>query len=182
MVHILAPQPPHVHLPILFNVDAAVGQNAPAGAPNDVMLVQFFLKLIGDNPGGLGAAHTATFKKVVPTGKMDQATIDGIKAAQASSSATQDGRVQGDGLQVRRHLVHDRQPQLQHPEPLPGHLAEPGQDRGLPAAARPCGAAGAGRQLTVIIRTPMKPGRGEFPPPRSCSSLTGTSGRDVNGE
>lgn len=93
MVHILAPQPPHVHLPILFNVDAAVGQNAPAGAPNDVMLVQFFLKLIGDNPGGLGAAHTATFKKVVPTGKMDQATIDGIKAAQASSSAMQDGRV-----------------------------------------------------------------------------------------
>lgn len=93
MVHILAPQPPHPHLPIFFNVDAAIGQNAPAGAPGDIMLVQYFLKLIGDNPGGLGATHTATFKKVVPTGKMDQATIDGIKAAQTSAAIAPDGRV-----------------------------------------------------------------------------------------
>ncbi|WP_424813707.1 peptidoglycan-binding domain-containing protein [Roseococcus sp. YIM B11640] len=93
MVHILAPQPAHAHLPIFFNVDAAVGANAPAGAPNDIMLVQYFLKLIGDNPGGIGAAHTATFKKVSPTGKMDQATLDAIKAAQSVSSITPDGRV-----------------------------------------------------------------------------------------
>lgn len=39
MVHILAPHPKLGTMPIFFNVDGAVGANAPNADPADVMLV-----------------------------------------------------------------------------------------------------------------------------------------------
>ncbi len=93
MVHILAPQPRLAALPIFFNVDGAVGANAPNANADDVMLVQFLLRLIGDNPSGAASPVTPTLKKVNPTGKMDQDTIAGITAIQTLAGLTPDGRV-----------------------------------------------------------------------------------------
>ncbi|WP_426956283.1 hypothetical protein [Muricoccus radiodurans] len=93
MVHVLAPQPSHKKLPMFFNVDSSVGQNGQNANPEDIMLVQYFLRLIGDHPSGIAAPSTPIFKRVRPTGTMDQATIDAIKAGQSYAKITPDGRV-----------------------------------------------------------------------------------------
>ena len=93
MVHVLAPRPPHPNLPVFFNVDAAVGPSPAANMPEDVMLVQFLIRLIGENPGGMGNDATQTFLQVRPTGIMDPQTIAAIKAIQTLEKKPADGRV-----------------------------------------------------------------------------------------
>ena len=93
MVHVLAPRPPHANLPVFFNVDAAVGPAPAPNLPEDVMLVQFMIRLIGDNPGGIGTGATETFRQVNPTGIMDPQTLAAIKAIQTLEKKPADGRV-----------------------------------------------------------------------------------------
>lgn len=50
MAHLLAPQPPHPELPVFFNVDGVVGAPPADNRREDVMLVQFALKMIADSP------------------------------------------------------------------------------------------------------------------------------------
>jgi len=93
MVHVLAPRPPLPQLPLFFNVDGAVGANAPNSNPTDIMLVQFLIRLIGNTPDGALAAQSALLQRVNPTGTMDQNTIAAIKAVQAAEGKAVDGRV-----------------------------------------------------------------------------------------
>ncbi len=93
MVHVLGPRPPHANLPIFFNVDSAIGPPPAPNLPDDVMLVQFMIRLIGDNPGGMGASATETFRQVTPTGIMDPQTLAAIKAIQTLEKKQPDGRV-----------------------------------------------------------------------------------------
>lgn len=93
MVHVLAPRPPHPNLPMFFNVDAAVGPAPASNIPEDVALVQFLLRLIGDNPGGMGTGVSDVLKQVTPTGVMDEKTLAAIKAVQVLEKKPTDGRV-----------------------------------------------------------------------------------------
>ena len=88
--------PPHPNLPIFFNVDSAVGAAPAANMPEDVLLVLFLMRLIGDNPGASGMANggvTEMLKQVNPTGIMDDRTIIAIRGLQTLVGTTADGRV-----------------------------------------------------------------------------------------
>jgi hypothetical protein len=49
MVHVLAPRPPVSGVPVFYNVDTSVGRNGQNSSIDDILLVQFFLSLIGKN-------------------------------------------------------------------------------------------------------------------------------------
>ena len=56
-MHILAPRPPDPKLPILFNVDASVGEQGANSGQEDILLVQFLIHQIAQavpstKPGG----------------------------------------------------------------------------------------------------------------------------------
>ncbi|WP_426960114.1 hypothetical protein [Muricoccus radiodurans] len=91
MVHVLAPRPANGKLPMFFNVDSSVGQNAQNSNPEDIMLVQYIMRLTADM--GVVNPVTAAFKKVSPTGRMDQVTVDAIRACQSGAKSAPDGRV-----------------------------------------------------------------------------------------
>ncbi len=85
MVHVLAPRPSQHDIPVFLNIDAPVGRGQP-NKPEDVLLVQFLMRKIGENPPGyVTPASAQTLKKVQPTGKVDQATLDGIAAVEKSA-------------------------------------------------------------------------------------------------
>lgn len=95
-MHILAPKPPEHNFQMFFNVDQSVGQNAVNANPDDIMLVQFLIKRLGErlpvvSPGG--HLRKARAMKVPLTGFCCPATIDGIKAWQEGWGAAVDGRV-----------------------------------------------------------------------------------------
>ena len=91
MVHILAPKPAMSTLPVFYNIDAAVGRGAPNSSQSDVLLVQFFLSVIGKNvPPG---SKLSSLAKVPVTGSINPETISAIEVLQAADGATPDGRV-----------------------------------------------------------------------------------------
>ena len=49
MVHVLAPKPAVSGIPVFFNVDNSVGRNGQNSSMDDILLVQYFLSLIGKN-------------------------------------------------------------------------------------------------------------------------------------
>jgi hypothetical protein len=90
MVHILAPRPALAELPVFYNVDGAVGRDG-VNSTADVLLVQFFMSLIGKNvPQG---SPLAILGKVPVTGVINPDTIAAIEALQRADGATPDGRV-----------------------------------------------------------------------------------------
>src|SRR5258708_10661984 len=91
MVHILAPRPAMGTLPIFYNVDVAVGRGAPNSSPSDVLLVQYFLSLIGKNvPPN---SKLSSLAKVPVTGSINPETISAIEVLQVADGAAPDGRV-----------------------------------------------------------------------------------------
>jgi len=80
-MHVLAPHPPAALLPIFLNVDHRVGQIGAAPA-EDVLLVQFMLRKIGENIGQLPAFWAPIFLKVPVDGHVDSNTVEAIKTFQ----------------------------------------------------------------------------------------------------
>ena len=96
MAHLLAPQPSDPELPVFFNVNGVVGAQPAQNNREDVLLVQFYLKLMGDNPLPTSTPDfLAAAKQVRLTGVIDQATIQAIRAFQSGRGPGQvvDGRV-----------------------------------------------------------------------------------------
>lgn len=91
MVHVLAPRPSQAFIPVFYNVDASVGRNGANSSFDDIMLVQFFLRLVGrgTNPG----SKLASLAGVPVTGSINPQTITGIETLQAASRVPTDGRV-----------------------------------------------------------------------------------------
>jgi len=69
----------------IFNVETSVGRNGKNSSSEDILLVQFLLRTVGERvPAATAqAAHTNEVLRQVPlSGTMDQRTIDGIVAQQ----------------------------------------------------------------------------------------------------
>jgi hypothetical protein len=82
-MHVLAPRPPKPDIPIFFNVDSTVGQGGANSNIEDILLVQFLVRKTAETASPtLSADRKARMLKVPTTGVCDDATIDGIKAAQ----------------------------------------------------------------------------------------------------
>ena len=63
MVHVLAPRPPISGVPVFYNVDTSVGRNGMNSSIDDILLVQYFLSLIGKvRPRGPISAPLPTFR------------------------------------------------------------------------------------------------------------------------
>ena len=83
MAHLLAPQPTDPELPTFFNVNGVVGAQPAQNNQEDVTLVQFYFKLIADNPRPTSRPATiAAARQVRVTGTIDQATIQAIRVFQ----------------------------------------------------------------------------------------------------
>lgn len=96
MAHVLAPKPPLAVAPLFFNVDASVGNQGSNSKFDDIILVQFFLKLTGK----LAVKPDARAKMLATpqTGLIDATTIENIKFFQqslkdAGRPVTVDGRI-----------------------------------------------------------------------------------------
>ncbi len=50
MAHLQAPKPPMAELPVFYNVDGVVGAPPAQNMTEDVLLVQFALKVYADRP------------------------------------------------------------------------------------------------------------------------------------
>ncbi len=82
-MHVLAPKPMHSRIPIFFNIDSSVGQNGNNSSPEDVMLVQFFIRVNAQrNTGNIDRNQLQRMLKVTVDGKCGPMTIDGIRAVQ----------------------------------------------------------------------------------------------------
>lgn len=84
-MYVSAPQPNDPKLPIFFNVTASVGEQAANAHQDDIMLVQFLILANAEIKGAgspAGEARRVRMLKVRPSGVVDPATIDGIRAWQ----------------------------------------------------------------------------------------------------
>ena len=95
-MHVFAPKPAQDDFQMFFNVDQSVGQNGSNTNSDDILLVQFFIKTLGNQlppttPEGRRRKERAM--NVPLTGRVDAATIDGIRAFQEITTGTPDGRV-----------------------------------------------------------------------------------------
>jgi hypothetical protein len=82
----MAPQPPAPQLPVFFNVDSVVGAAPAQNLREDVLLVQFCLRVIGLTPKETTDLLVAAACKLVQTtGVIDPQTIAAIKAVQLST-------------------------------------------------------------------------------------------------
>lgn len=99
MAHLMAPQPSSPDLPVFFNADGVVGAAPAQNLREDVLLVQFLLKVVGDSPQATSdPAAVAACKRVKPTGVIDPTTVAAITAYQLSAkkkdpNVVVDGRV-----------------------------------------------------------------------------------------
>ena len=85
MAHIEMSKPRSEYLPVFYNVDGVVGAPPADNKREDVLLVQFFIVLIGRSPRLLIPPNVvAAFKAVQLTGVADAQTIAAIKAFQES--------------------------------------------------------------------------------------------------
>lgn len=97
MAHLFIPNPYEEQLPVFFNVDAVVGAQPATNKREDVLLVQFAMNVIANNP--VSSTHPdflAAARQVKVTGVIDQATINAIRQLQLKNSmpgAIADGRV-----------------------------------------------------------------------------------------
>lgn len=83
MAHLVAPQRSKPTLPVFFNVDAVVGAAPAANNREDVLLVQFALAAMAANPlPETSKDFYVAASAVRPTGNIDLATINAIKAMQ----------------------------------------------------------------------------------------------------
>ena len=100
-MRVVAPQPRIRDLSLFFNVDTSVGNQGANSNPEDILLVQFLVRKVGETTGigsGVTPERKARMSMVVPTGAIDPVTIDGIKAVQESmrelvAGTKVDGRV-----------------------------------------------------------------------------------------
>ena len=86
--------PTALDLPLFFNVDSSVGDGGDNSSSEDVMLVQFFLAIAGENlqgtppPSGVSAIDWQSMIDLCvslwSTGECDEATIDAIRAFQTA--------------------------------------------------------------------------------------------------
>jgi hypothetical protein len=95
-MHLVTP-PPDWGCPLLFNIDASVGQQCPS-AVEDVLLVQLLLRKAGAGCWfDTEPAVRAHLERVRMSGACDALTIDGIRAVQEPlrrlGGAAVDGRV-----------------------------------------------------------------------------------------
>jgi hypothetical protein len=72
-------------------VDTSVGRNGQNSSVDDILLVQFFLSLIGKNP--TPGSSLGPLADIPVTGRMNPETIRGIELIQAAGRSTVDGRV-----------------------------------------------------------------------------------------
>lgn len=99
MANLVAPLQANPELPVFFNVDGVVGASPAENRREDVLLVQFILKSVGEKPQDqMTADEKAVFKAVNVTGICDAATINAIKLVQRKKNAVNksivvDGRV-----------------------------------------------------------------------------------------
>ncbi len=94
MAHLMAPQPSAPELPVFFNVDGVVGAAPATNSREDVLLVQFLLKIIGDSPqADSDPAAVAAGKLVKMTGVIDPPTIAAITTSQQSAKKKNPGVV-----------------------------------------------------------------------------------------
>jgi len=85
MAHIEMTKPRDEFLPVFYNVDGVVGAPPADNKREDVLLVQFFIVLIGRSPHpDIPPNVVAAFKAVQLTGVADAQTIAAIKAVQES--------------------------------------------------------------------------------------------------
>jgi len=84
MAHLLAPQPPNPELPVFFNVDHAVGAAPAQNLREDVLLVQFAFKVMGEVPRRPNTEPelVAAARRVRVTGSIDAETVEAIKVFQ----------------------------------------------------------------------------------------------------
>ncbi|MER3415799.1 MAG: hypothetical protein C4297_06250 [Gemmataceae bacterium] len=86
MAHIEMSKPRDEFLPVFYNVDGVVGAPPADNKREDVLLVQFFIVLIGRSPTpDIPPNVAAAFKAVQLTGVADAQTIAAIKAFQESN-------------------------------------------------------------------------------------------------
>ena len=99
MANLVAPLQANPELPVFFNVDGVVGAAPAANNREDVLLVQFILKSVGEKPQEkMTPEEIAVFKAVNVTGVCDAPTINAIKLVQrkkhsVNPSIVVDGRV-----------------------------------------------------------------------------------------
>ena len=91
MVHVLAPKPAVPGIPVFYNVDSSVGRNGQNSSVDDILIVQYFLSLIGKNPSP--GSKLALLADIPVTGRMNPETIAGIEAVQTANKSVVDGRV-----------------------------------------------------------------------------------------
>lgn len=99
MVVMLASNPIEPRLPIIFNVEGAVGAAPATNNPDDVMLVKAFLRRLGVSHGPrIDAATEAALKAVTLDASPDASLVAAIKAYQLNlkknrPAVVADGRV-----------------------------------------------------------------------------------------
>jgi hypothetical protein len=105
-MYVFAPMPRDQHSPMLFNVDAVVG-NRGTNLPEDVYLVQFLLRKVGQRvPATRGVNRTPRYLAVPLSGRCDAATIDGIRASQEDMRETMPGTVVDGRISPARSLYY----------------------------------------------------------------------------
>ncbi len=104
MAQLVVTKPSFPDLPVYFNVDREVGASPAANLTEDVLLVQFMFKVIGDSPQpGWPPGLLPAIKAVKVTGVIDTATVNAIRTLQSldGPGTVADGRVsptKGDGI------------------------------------------------------------------------------------
>jgi hypothetical protein len=82
-MHVMAPRPSDPQVPTFFNVDTSVGERGSNSSVEDILLVQFLIRKVGQTAGPtLPPDRRERMLNVAPTGTCDRETIDGIRAVQ----------------------------------------------------------------------------------------------------
>lgn len=82
-MHILAPRPANPDIPLFFNLDGVVGASPADNLTEDVLFIQFCFRFSADHQAGISTPGLLEkLNAVHPTGMIDTATIDSIRATQ----------------------------------------------------------------------------------------------------
>ncbi len=91
MAHLMAPQPSFEGLPVFFNVDGVVGAAPAQNNREDVLLVQFFFRVISKKVTEPAAKLVLSAVKM--TGTIDAPTIAAIKDIQTRHKKNNPGAI-----------------------------------------------------------------------------------------
>src|SRR4029078_11402436 len=80
-MHVVAPRPSNPQIPMFINVDSRVEFRGTAKV-EDVLLVQFLLRKIGDSVLPMDTDKKEAMRNVDPNGVCDEDTVNGIRAFQ----------------------------------------------------------------------------------------------------